>query len=501
MIISTFYGKILIYYIDERSVRMSELSSVKPQMVFKYFSEISAIPRGSENMEGIADYCIDFASKHSLKAVRDSANNVIIYKPATVGFENSEPIILQGHLDMVCQKEQSSSIDFANDGLDIYIDGDFVKARGTTLGADNGIAVSMILSVLESDDISHPAIEAVFTTDEEIGMIGASKLDMSLLTAKRMINLDAEEDDTLTVSCAGGADFKAFISLNRKEKSGTGVKIVFKNLLGGHSGVEIDKGRVNANILMGRFLNHMQNRTAFDLISINGGDKGNAIPNHAELQICTNQPQTFINEAQEYINIIKNEMIHREPNFDAEISVLEETEYSVLAEDIKQKLINILLLVPDGVQQMSAEIKGLVETSLNLGVLKTENTEALMHFTLRSNKKSALVYIEDKLRAFFYAMPCKIEVSGYYPAWEFKSNSKLQRIYKNCFLVQYGFAPKVEAIHAGLECGMFSAAIDELDCIAMGPQLYDVHTVNEKLSISSTKSTYILLTKILENCK
>ena len=230
---------------------MTKLYNLNPSNVFKYFEEICNIPHGSGNMDAISKYCVKFAEKHSLKFIRDDANNVIIFKPATAGYEKSEPVILQGHLDMVCQKTEDSDIDFMNDGLDLYIDGDFVKAKNTTLGADNGIAVAMILAVLESDSLSHPEIQAVFTTDEEIGMIGAGKLDTGILTAKKIINLDAEEDDTVTVSCAGGSDFKAVIPLNRVKKSGTKVTVTLKGLQGGHSGMEIDKGRVNADVLAG----------------------------------------------------------------------------------------------------------------------------------------------------------------------------------------------------------------------------------------------------------
>ena len=228
---------------------MSVLGALEPKKVFKYFEEISAIPRGSENMEGIAKYCMDFAEKHSLKAVRDKANNVIIYKKAAPGYEKAEPIILQGHLDMVCQKTEDSQIDFEKQGPEIVIDGDFIKAKDTTLGADNGIAVALIMAILESDSISHPPIEAVFTTDEEIGMVGALKLDMSVLKSKRMINLDSEEDDTVTVSCAGGSDFKVFLPKNCETVSGYKVDIKLFGLQGGHSGVDINKNRENANVL------------------------------------------------------------------------------------------------------------------------------------------------------------------------------------------------------------------------------------------------------------
>lgn len=480
---------------------MAKLDSLKPSNVFKYFEEICGIPHGSENMDAISEYCVKFAENHSLKVIRDDANNVIVFKPATKGFENAEPIILQGHLDMVCQKTEFSTIDFMKDSLDLYVDGDFVKARNTTLGADNGIAVAMILAILESDEFSHPEIQAVFTTDEEIGMIGAGKLDTSVLTAKKMINLDAEEDDSVTVSCAGGSDFKVVIPCERVKKTGTKVTVVFKGLKGGHSGVEIDKGRVNADILAGRFLNHMSDIADFDIISINGGDKGNAIPNLCRMELCVNDTDTFVKNAEMYCDIIKKEICEREKNFETIITVNEKAEYNVLNPEFCEKIIFALLCVPNGIIEMSAEIKGLVETSLNLGVLLTEDDKITMLFTLRSNKKSAMLFLEEKLKTFFKAIPCQIYTSGHYPPWEFKENSDLQALYKETYKEICGTEPKVEAIHAGLECGMFTSTIKGLDCIAIGPALYDVHTVNEKLSISSTKKIFNVLVSLLEKSK
>lgn len=480
---------------------MSELSSLKPERVFKYFEEISHIPHGSENMTAIANYCVDFAEKHSLNVIKDGANNVIIYKPASAGYENSEPVILQGHLDMVCQKDENTQIDFLKDGLELFVDGDFVKAKGTTLGADNGIAVAMILAILESDTIPHPPIEAVFTTDEEIGMVGALALDMSLLKGKRMINLDAEEDDTLTVSCAGGSDFRMVIPIKRKTVHGSKVIVTLKGLLGGHSGVEIDKNRANADILAGRFLNYMKSVCDFEIISIDGGDKGNAIPNNCTMILCTATPDVFMNSAINYLDVLHNEIGDREPGFIDNICVCEESEYDIIESEIKDKLIFTLLCVPDGIAQMSAEIKGLVESSSNLGILKTEDDKIILHFTLRSNKKSALQFLEDRLSAFSSCIPCETECSGHYPPWEFKENSGLQKLFKECYTEKYGSEPKVEAIHAGLECGVFSSAIDGLDCIAMGPQLFDVHTAKERLSISSLENTFNLLLEILKRMK
>lgn len=474
---------------------MKKLEGLEPKRVFHYFEEISAIPRGSENMKGIADYCAEFAKAHSLKFHRDTADNVIIYKSATSGYEKSRPIILQGHLDIVCQKTEDCNTDFLKDGIETFIDGDYIKAKGTTLGADNGIAVAMILAILESNSISHPPIEAVFTTDEEIGMIGAKQLDISLLSAEKMINLDSEEDNTVTVSCAGGSDFLVTLPINRKAKYGTEVIITLKGLKGGHSGVEIDKNRANANILAGRFLNHIKNECDFDIISIDGGDKANAIPNLCSIKICCDDEKEFLSKAKEYFAIIKNEITSNEKDFYAEIVVGEAKKSEVFEKD---HITHILCCTPDGVIQMSSEIEGLVETSLNLGILKTENDSICLQYALRSNKQSALNFLEEKMTAFFEFIPCKIKKFGHYPPWEFKSDSALQELYKNTYTEHFGTAPKMQALHAGLECGVFASEIGGIDCIAVGPNIHDVHTVNEKLEISSVKNFYELLIKVLE---
>ncbi len=480
---------------------MSVLSSLEPKRVFEYFEQISAVPHGSGNMEAIAQYCMDFAKRHSLKAVRDGANNVVIFKPATAGYENSEPIILQGHLDMVCQKQTDCDIDFEKDGLRLYAEDDFIKAKGTTLGADNAVAVAMIMAILESSDIPHPAIEAVFTTDEEVGMIGATRLDTAILSGKRMINLDSEDMDTVTVSCAGGSEFKATVPVTRRDFKGTQILVTIKGLKGGHSGIEINSGRVNANILAARFLNYMNTQSEFEIISIDGGDKGNAIPLCCEIRLCSKDAEGFKKTAENYFEIIKTEISKREDGFEFDITPCGEGEYSVIDTALKDELIFALLCTPNGVVDMSAEIEGLVETSLNLGILKTLQSEIIFHFALRSNKKSALYFLEQKLATFFTCIPCKTETSGYYPPWEFNGNSQMQGLYKEIFKQQFGFDAKVEAIHAGLECGVFADKIKGLDCISIGPQLYDVHTTGERLSISSTQEIYKLLLKMLEECR
>lgn len=480
---------------------MFKADTLEPKNVFKFFVELSAIPRGSGNMTAVSDYCMDFAKKHSLKAVKDSANNVIIFKNGTLGFENSEPVILQGHLDMVCQKTADSKIDFTKDGLTLYTEDDLLMAEGTTLGADNGIAVAMILAILESDDFAHPPIEAVFTTDEEIGLIGATKLDKSILSGKKMINLDSEKMDTVTVSCAGGSDFEAELPFERVAVSGTKVDITLKGLKGGHSGDKINSGRVNADILAGRVLNYLNNNCELELLSINGGDKGNAIPVSCEIELCTNNPQELKTKAEEYINIIKEEISAREPDFCAEITVSGEGEYMGLPEDIKNKIIFVLLCIPNGVIEMSAEIENLVETSLNIGILKTEDEKVIFHSALRSNKKTALLFLEERLKAFYNGISCNIKTFGHYPPWEFNQNSVLVELYKECYTAQFGKEPFVKAIHAGLECGVFADEIKDFDCISIGPDMSDIHTVNERLSISSTEKIYELLIDILGKCR
>ena len=477
---------------------MYKLKDLNPQRVFEYFEEISAIPRGSGNMKAISDYCQSFAEKHSLTYYRDETDNVIIRKTASKGYENAEPVILQGHLDMVCQKEAGLEKDFLRDAIDIFIDGDFIKAKGTTLGADNGIAVAMVLAVLERDDIKHPEIEAVFTTDEETGMIGARKLDLSILKAKKMINLDSEEEDVLTVSCAGGSDFRVELPIKWENKNGSKIKVVLKGLKGGHSGVEIDKGRVNADILAGRFLNYMEELCDFSIVSINGGSKPNVIPNLCEIELCTQNPDNFIKIAEEYLNTVSTEIKEREQSFSAEISVLGQGEYPVFDDKTQKDLIFALCCTANGVMEMSAEIEGLVETSLNLGILETNRNEVILHHALRSNKSSALKALDDRLKRFYSFSDFKYESFGFYPPWEFKENSSLKELYKKVYSKLTGKEINVEAIHAGLECGIFAAGIPDIDCIAIGPQLFDVHTVNERLSISSTKLIYELLLKILE---
>ena len=481
---------------------MSVLSEIQPRRVFKYFEEICAIPHGSGDCGRISEYCVNFAKMQGLEYIRDNADNVIIFKDGSSGYENSKPIILQGHLDMVCQKTADRNIDFEKDGLEIFVDGDLVRARGTTLGGDNGIAVATVLAILESNDIPHPPIEAVFTTDEEIGMLGATALDTAPLRAARLINIDSEEDDTVTVSCAGGIDFTATMHPERVPFCGGEVTVALSNLRGGHSGIEINSGRVNANTLLGRLLAHLNREYDFKIIEVNGGSKCNAIPPQSSARIATENTENLVSAANNYLSVIKQEICAREPDFDFTVSVESQNcEHTCLSDGDTKSVIYALSTVPNGIVEMSAEIDGLVETSLNLGILKTDGDSIIFTSALRSNKSTALDFLVERLDLFFARLGFKTRTSGHYPPWEFKSDSELQRVYKECFTDRFGCTPKVEAIHAGLECGVFASKIPNLDCISIGPELRDVHTVNESLSISSTAQIFGLILDILKNSK
>ncbi len=480
---------------------MYKLENLEPSGVFRYFEELTRIPRGSGNMEKVSEYCMEFAKAHHLEAIRDAANNVIIFKKGSAGFENAKPVILQGHLDMVCQKEEDRDIDFEKDGLDIYIDGDYIKARGTTLGADNGIAVAMMLSILERDDIAHPPIEAIFTTDEEVGMIGATRLSLGRIRGKRMINIDSEDASVVTVSCAGGSDFRMNLPITRTKKSGKCICLAVKGLKGGHSGVEINSGRVNANILMGRILNNLKNKCDFDIISIDGGEKGNAIPVSCVTKIVVKDSGLALTELLAYGDVIKKEIALRESAFSLEIDECGAGDFDVIDARANERIIYALLCAPNGVVSMSAEIENLVETSLNLGILKTHEDSFLLLFALRSNKQSALEALEARLVAFARQLECDIETGGHYPPWEYNDRSQLRELYISKYREKFGQAPSVEAIHAGLECGVFAAQIADFDCISIGPEMHDIHTPKERLSISSTKDIYGIILGVLAECK
>lgn len=480
---------------------MSILQGITPDAVFKYFEEISAVPRGSGHREKIADYCENFAKEHGLRYYRDSANNVVIYKDASKGYENSAPIIIQGHLDMVWQKAEGLEKNLLEEGIDLKIEGDYITAEGTTLGADNGIAVAMAMAVLVDNTICHPPIEAVFTTDEEVGMLGAKELDTRVLASKRMINIDSEEPGVITVSCAGGSDFTLKIPFAREKAVGEKVVISLKGLKGGHSGIEINSGRANANIFAGRILAHLSKNHDFGLQSVLGGNRANAIANACEISLVCENGNALLEDAKAYISDIKEEISAREEDFFAEFEFFEKESYACLPKEAQDKVIYALALAPNGVQEMSGEIDNLVETSLNLGILDTNDSQVTMAFALRSSKKTALFALSEKLQMFAKCLDVEYAEAGYYPPWEYNKESEMKQLCCRIFEEKYGYEPKIEAIHAGLECAVFSGTIEGFDCISIGPEVIGAHTIEEKLSISSAKEVYDLLIKILENCR
>ena len=470
--------------------------------MFYYFEEICNIPHGSGNLDGISSYLEQFAKSHGLFCIRDKSNNIIIVKEATNGYENVEPIILQGHMDMVAVKKPECDIDMAKDPLRLNIDGDFVYAEGTSLGGDDGIAVAYILAILDSDDISHPRIEAVITTDEEVGMEGATAIDLSMLKAKRMLNIDSEEEGILLTSCAGGARVDCRIPVSREEMQGERYQIKISGLLGGHSGCEIHKERGNAIKLMGRILHMLLQEMPLQLVALEGGEKDNAIAREAEVCICiASEYETKLEVLlKEIESVIKNEYKTKECNVEITCKKVEINEEKALDVNSTKKIIDFLAILPNGVMAMSTDIEGLVETSLNVGILRLENEVLIASSAVRSSIESAKKYLIEQVTTIVNLLDGTVGVYGEYPGWQYNSDSKLRAVMVDVYKEMFGEEPKVEAIHAGLECGIMVSKIPGLDCVSFGPNMYDIHTTEERLSISSTERMWNYILEILK-CK
>ncbi len=469
--------------------------NLKPQhkrRFFELFEQLCSIPHGSGNTKAISDFCAEFARKNELFVYQDEYNNIVIRKSATKGFEGCEPIILQGHLDMVCEKEQGCEIDFDKDGLNVFVDGDYIAADGTTLGGDDGIAVAMILNILEDKSLSHPEIEAVFTTDEETGMFGAIGLDASVLKGKMLINIDSENEGVFTVSCAGGARAQVNLPLQSEPNKKQAFKISVSGLLGGHSGVEIDKGRINANILLANLIKSFN--FEFSLAQISGGLKDNAIPRSAECVICCEEgPEPFVRDFLKSYNFANDNK--------ATFTIEKVNSNFCYTKQATNKIIEFLCNVQNGIQKMSADIEGLVQTSLNLGILYTNENELVASFAVRSSVNKERDELIGELTAFAEKLGGAVSSFGFYPAWEFNKNSKLREVMCKTYNSVYGQEPKVEAIHAGLECGLFGEKIKGLDAVSIGPDMCDIHTPLEKLNIPSTIRVYDFLCEVLKNLK
>lgn len=481
------------------------LDGLKPQKVFYYFEEICNIPHGSGNTKSISDYLVDFAKKRGLKYVQDEHDNVIIFKDAYAGYEASEAVIIQGHIDMVCDKTPEADIDMEKDGLALKVDGNVIYAEGTTLGGDDGIAVAYMLAILDSDDIMHPALECVFTSDEEIGLLGATALDCSMLKGRRLLNIDSEEEGQLLVSCAGGVTAECELPVSYEAADGLLIHLVISGLAGGHSGVEISNQGANANKLLGRVLYSISKCYDIRLVSVSGGIKDNAIPNASEAYLYVDgkleELRAYVQKLQD---IYRSEFRHT----DADMNItVEEASMRNVAMDKSgtDNVIASLMGLPNGIMYYSKDIDKLVETSLNLGIMSTVIEEGkgrvLYSFSVRSSVESRKRELAERIECLMESYGGKVTLQGEYPAWEYVEDSKLRKLMCTCYEEMYGKKPELLAIHAGLECGIFAGKLDGLDCVSYGPDIKDIHTTREKLFIDSVARTWDYTLMVLSRLK
>lgn len=483
---------------------MRVLENLEPQKVFYYFEEITRIPHGSGNVAQISDYLVAFAEKRNLQVVQDEWKNVIIFQEATPGYENEPVLILQGHMDMVAVKTPACTKNMQTEGLQIGIRGDEIYAKETSLGGDDGIAVAYGLAILDSPELQHPALEFVFTVDEEVGMDGARAIDLSVLKGNRLLNLDSEEEGIFLTSCAGGARVSCGMPAVCEPVEGScrNCSVVIDGLLGGHSGEEIDKGRGNSNILFGRLLWKLCGQIPVRLVSAEGGLADNAIPRKTEAVFTVRQEDVKAAERvlDGFGQEVRAELERKDPGFSLAYS-WDDAEGSLRSAwtvaDTKRAAA-MLAGLPNGVQSMSADIEGLVETSLNLGILRADEEGLGAEFSVRSSLESAKAALIGKLEAVTALAGGSIQVSGEYPGWKYRADSPLREKMINVYRELYGAEPQVEAIHAGLECGLLGSKIPDLDCVSMGPDMKNIHTTEETLSISSTRRVWEYLVKLLE---
>ncbi len=479
-------------------MKAMKLAGLEPASVFGFFEKICSIPHGSRNTKAISDYLVSFSKEHGIRYQQDELNNVVMFQEGTCGYEDHGAVILQGHMDMVCEKDADCSINMDTEGLDIAHDGQWIFAHGTTLGGDNGIAVAFMLALLADKTIPHPPLECIFTVDEEIGMEGAAGVDLSAFQSRTMINLDSEDEGIFTVSCAGGARSTIHMPVQRRVVYGPCVKLTVEGLRGGHSGVEIHKNLANANKVMGEFLGRVQKIMPLCITKLQGGAKDNAIPRSCEatlipLGIHVERLNEIAEQLQSEIreNYDEPDAIVRGDNVDA-------LGGNALTTECSAKVIALLNAAPNGVQSMSQDIAGLVQTSLNLGVMSLDE-ELTLTFAVRSSvnqeKRDLLKRLQD-LAVFYDGSTTEM---GDYPAWEYKKDSRLRDTMVSTFCRMFGKEPEVVAIHAGLECGLLSEKLPGLDCVSIGPDMQDIHTSREKLNIASTKRTWEFLLEVLKS--
>ena len=474
------------------------IKNIESKEVFKWFEEISKIPRESGHEKEISDFLVEFAKERNFEVHRDSVNNVIIKKCGTAEYENKNAVIIQGHMDMVCEKTKESKHDFRKDAIELIIEGDILRANKTTLGADDGIAIAMGLALLDSKNIPHPPIEFLATTSEETGMDGALAITGEHLNGKTLINIDSEEEGILLVSCAGGLNTLTEFEIKREniKKDFESLKIEISGLKGGHSGIEIHKQRANAIKILGRLLYAV--KKDINLAFIEGGAKHNAIAKNSEAIITSKNAEKIKNILEELSKKIKNEYKTEDAQMQIKIEKIENIK-ECITKEISDNIIDFMNLAPNGVLYISREISGLVQTSANNGVLKEENGKLIFTISIRSSLESSTEEIASIVEIASKRTNAKFEKVNWYPAWEFDKNSKIKDIALSVYKKITGKDAKIEAIHAGLECGILKRVLPEVDMISIGPNLYDVHTPAEHLSISSVDRTWKFLKELIIN--
>ena len=472
--------------------------------IFKNFREIAKIPRCSGNEQKVSDYLVKFAKDLDLEVIQEPSLNVIIKKPASKGYEDAKTVILQGHMDMVCTKIEDIDFDFVNDPIDLVEQGDLLRAKGTTLGADNGIAVAMIMSILEDDSLKHPEVVALITSEEETGMDGVLNLDPKNISGDILINLDSEEEGVALASCAGGVKNVVELPVRWADSrvEDLFLNLSIKGLLGGHSGIEIDRNRANAIKLLGRLLENIGKEINIDLADVSGGEKMNAIAKmaNAKISLSSKDKDKLEEVVKKQEEIFKAEFETSDPDISIGLSEVEGSE-KVFDEQTKDSLINILRLIPDGVETMSDSIEGLVESSNNIGVLETEDNSIVFSNAIRSSIKSIKDELNSRIEIICKLTGAEMKLLADYPEWQYKVESPIRDLMNKVYKNKYEKELKIDAIHAGLECGFLKEKLGDIDMISIGPDIKDVHTPNENLSMSSSERVYDFLVDVLKEVK
>lgn len=482
---------------------MSDVSKLAPQEVFRYFKEISDVPRSSSHNEKISAYLVNFAKEHELEYYQDESGNVIIWKDGTPGYENSDMVMIQGHMDIVAEKTEDSTHDFQNDPLELVIDGDFLTANKTTLGADDGAAIAMGLALLDSTDIPHPPLEFIATVDEEIGMLGAYALDGSKIRSRKVINIDSEEEGIITVGCAGAVDIFTSFPADKKLVNGVKYKYVVDGLLAGHSGLDIHQERANAGQIVARLFLDAREKAELNIVSINGGRATNVILGkvEGEVIVAASDVKAFEEIIATSTEEIKAEYRTSDSGITVSIEAVGEASEEAVDTVCQDNFFKFLVACPTGAEHYSVELKGLVETSHSIGVVKLEDGRLITKSMSRSSVNSRNRLLARKIGIIAEALGAEVEHGSSYGAWEFNNKSDLLDVCINAYKEQYGEEPVVSAMHAGIECGIWAEKVGKVDAVSIGPDMTGVHSVNEELSIPSTERTWQYLKLILSHCK